>query len=168
MRKTGLFYSYSTIKTAQIAKKILKEFTEDEIDSINLDEAWDKEFNNYDNFILGTSTWFDGELPDHWDEMIPEINTINFDGKKVAIYGLGNQKDYPDNFVDGIGLLATVFENKGADIVGYTSTEEYEFVSSKAQRGNQFCGLAIDVENQNKKTNDRVKAWVEQLKKEFN
>ncbi|MHB9057186.1 MAG: flavodoxin [Paludibacteraceae bacterium] len=168
MRKTGLFYSYSTIKTAQIAKKILKEFTEDEIYPVNLDEAWDNEFNNYDNFILGTSTWFDGELPDHWDEMIPEINTMNFEGKKVAVYGLGNQKDYPDNFVDGIGLLAAVFENKGAEIVGYTSTEEYEFASSKAQRGNQFCGLAIDVENQNKKTNERIKAWVEQLKKEFN
>lgn len=168
MKKIGLFYSHSTVKTAQVAKKILQEFTESEIESVDLDAAWDDDFKKYDNFILGTSTWFDGELPDHWDEVIPKINTLSFKGKKVAIYGLGNQKDYPDNFVDGIGLLADIFEGEGAKVVGYTSTEGYSFESSKAVRGDQFCGLAIDFENQSKKTNERVKVWVEQLKKEFN
>ena len=168
MKKIGLFYSHSTVKTAQVAKKILQEFTESEIESVDLDAAWDDDFKKYDNFILGTSTWFDGELPDHWDEVIPKINTLSFKGKKVAIYGLGNQKDYPDNFVDGIGLLADIFEGEGARVVGFTSTEGYSFESSKAVRGDQFCGLAIDFENQSKKTNERVKVWVEQLKKEFN
>ena len=168
MKKTGLIYSYSTVKTAQVAKKILKEFSDHEIEAVNLDDAWEDDFNKYDNLILGTSTWFDGELPDNWDELIPLVNTLSFKGKKVAIYGLGNQMDYPDNFVDGIGLLAAIFEKAGAEIVGYTSTEGYEFAASKAVRGNQFCGLAIDFENQHKMTNDRVKAWVEKIKEEFN
>ena len=168
MKKTGLFYSYSTVKTAQVAKKILKEFSGHEIEAVNLNDAWEDDFKKYDNFILGTSTWFDGELPDQWDELIPLVNTLTFKGKKVAIYGLGNQMDYPDNFVDGIGLLAAIFEKTGAEIVGYTSTEGYEFTASKAVRDNQFCGLAIDFENQHKMTNDRVKAWVEKIKEEFN
>ena len=168
MKKTGLFYSYSTVKTAQVAKKILKEFSEYEIEAVNLNDAWEDDLKKYDNFILGTSTWFDGELPDNWDELIPLVNTLSFNGKKVAIYGLGNQMDYPDNFVDGIGLLAAIFEKTGAEIVGYTSTEGYEFTASKAVRDNQFCGLAIDFENQHKMTNDRVKAWVEKIKEEFN
>lgn len=167
MKKTGLFYSHSTVKTAQVAKKIQQQFAETEIESVNLDEAWEDDFRKYDNFILGTSTWFDGELPDHWDEIIPKINTLSFEGKKVAIYGLGNQTGYPDNFVDGIGLLAKVFEETGAEIVGYTSTEGYIFTASAAVRGDEFCGLAIDFENQNQKTNERVKTWVEKLRKEF-
>ena len=168
MKKIGLFYSHDTVKTAQIAKKIKQQFTENEIETVNLDEAWDDDFKKYDNFILGTSTWFDGELPDQWDEIIPKISTLSFEGKKVAIYGLGNQKDYGDNFVDGIGLLAEVFEGIGAEIVGYTPTEGYIFTASVAARGDEFCGLAIDFENQSRKTNERVKNWVEKLRNEFN
>lgn len=167
MKKIGLFYSHSTVKTAQIARKILQEFSDEEVEAVNLDEAWDDDFNKFDNFILGTATWFDGELPDHWDEIIPKINTIKFRGKKVAIFGLGDQKNYPDNFVDGIGLLAKVFEEIGAQIVGYTSTEGYTYGHSVAERDGQFCGLAIDFENQSRKSNERVKSWVEQLRREF-
>ncbi len=145
----------------------MQEFPEEDIETVNLDEAWEEDFSKYENFILGTSTWFDGELPDHWDEIVPKIKTIEFKNKKVAIFGLGDQKNYPDNFVDGIGILAALFEEKGAEIVGYTSTEGYDFTHSMAVRGDEFCGLAIDFENQSKKSSERVKAWVEKLKKEF-
>lgn len=47
MKKIGLFYSHSTVKTAQIARKIQQEFAENEIDSVNLDEAWEDELKNY-------------------------------------------------------------------------------------------------------------------------
>ena len=96
MKKVGLIYSMETEKTSQIAKKIAKEFAEGELDEVNLVEAWGDDFRRYDNLILGTSTWFDGELPDHWSEIIPKVKTIDFKGKKVAIYGLGDQKHYPD------------------------------------------------------------------------
>ena len=168
MKKIGLFYSKSTVKTAQIAKKILAEFDKGQIESVTLEDAWEADFEKYDNLILGAATWFDGELPDAWDELIPKIKTINFKGKKAAIFGLGNQKGYPDNFVDSIGLLADVFEECGANIVGFTSTEGYEFEKSAAVRNGKFCGLAIDFENQNKLTDKRVKDWVENLKNEFN
>lgn len=167
MKKVGLIYSMETEKTSQIAKKIAKEFAEGELDEVNLVEAWGDDFRRYDNLILGTATWFDGELPDHWSEIIPKVKTIDFKGKKVAIYGLGDQKHYPDNFVDGIGLLANVLEHLGAKIVGYTSTEGYTFNESKSLKGDQFCGLALDFENQAKLNKERVKNWVEQLKKEF-
>ena len=168
MKKIGLFYGTATAKTAAVAKKIKEAFGEDIVDIIPVEQSDEKEFNAYEYIIAGSSTWFDGELPDHWDEVIPIVNTLDFKGKKVAVYGLGNQKDYPDNFVDGIGLLAGVFEGNGAEIIGFTSTDGYEFTSSKAVRTDQFCGLAIDFENQSSKTDERVKAWVEKLRKEFN
>ena len=167
MKKIGLFYSKETVKTSQIAHKILQEFTTDEIDEINLIDAWSDDFNRYDNLILGTATWFDGELPDHWSEIVPKVKTLSFKGKKVAIYGLGDQKRYPDNFVDGIGLLAKVMEHLGAEVIGFTSTDGYEFHKSVAQRENEFCGLALDYENQAKLNKERVKAWTDKLKKEF-
>lgn len=34
-------------------------------------------------------------------------------GKKVAIFGLGDQIRYPENFADGIGLLAEVLKETG-------------------------------------------------------
>lgn len=167
MKKIGLFYGTSATKTTQIAKKIENAFAKNLIEIVSIEEAWTDDFHFYDNIIVGTSTWFDGELPSYWDELRPEIESLNLKGKKVAIFGLGDQKKYPDNFADGIGILAKLFEDAGAKIIGLTSTDGYDFEHSEALRDNKFSGLVIDIENQSSKTNDRIKKWVELLKKEF-
>ncbi|SBW06101.1 flavodoxin [uncultured Dysgonomonas sp.] len=167
MKKIGLFYGTSTTKTAAIAKKVKAAFGEDKIDLIPVEDAWTKDFESYTNIIIGVSTWFDGELPTYWDEVKPELETLKMKGKKIAIFGLGDQVKYPENFVDGIGILAETFEAIGATLVGLTSTEGYTFEHSRAIRDGKFTGLAIDFENQHSKTDKRVKEWVEQLKKEF-
>ncbi len=168
MKKIGLFYSTATAKTDIIAKKIQEAFGNDvEINIIPIEKAWKEDFEAYTNLILGTSTWFDGELPAYWDELIPELETLKMNNKFVAIFGLGDQVKYPDNFVDGVGILANVFEKCGAKIVGLTSTNTYTFLQSKAIKDDDFQGLIIDFENQHDKTEQRVKDWVVQLKKEF-
>lgn len=168
MKKIGLFYSKQGKNTVKIAEQIQKLLGKADIDIISVEDAWDDDFNKYDNILIGTSTWFDGELPSYWDELVPELNSLKFKGKKVAIFGLGNQVRYADNFVDGIGIIAEVFEHAGATIIGKTSTDGYTFKNSKAQRDNQLLGLAIDIENQNDKTEKRIKSWVSQIEKEFN
>ena len=92
---------------------------------------------------------------------------MNLKGKKIAVFGNGNQKDYPENFADAVGIMAGILEKQGAKIVGFTSTQGYSFESSKACRDDKFCGLALDFENQAKLNNKRVEEWCEQLKKEF-
>lgn len=166
MNKTGLFYAIGTEKTAAIANKIKEAFGDDKIDVVPIERAWKKDFEKYDDIIVGTSTWFDGELPSYWDEMLPELKTLNMGGKKVAIFGLGDQVNYPDNFVDGIGLLAEIFKGCGAELVGFTSTAGYYFNNSKAVKEEKFLGLVIDPETQPEKTDDRIKNWVAQLKEE--
>ena len=64
-------------------------------------------------------------------------------------------------------LIAEILEAQGANLVGFTSVEGYEFESSRALRGDQFIGLAIDYENQGSMNKERIAAWVDQLKKEF-
>ncbi|MDD4514587.1 flavodoxin [Massilibacteroides sp.] len=168
MKKTGLFYGVNTKKTALIGKEIQEAFGENKADIVAVEEAGKKSFEQYDNLIIGASTWFDGELPTYWDELLPELENLKMKGKKVAIFGLGDQEGYPENFVDGIGLLAEFFEASGAEIVGHTSIEGYTFEGSRALRDGKFLGLAIDQENQSDLTGSRIAAWVKQLKKEFN
>ncbi len=167
MKKIGLFYGEGTAKTATVAGKIQEAFGDIKIDIVPVESAWQKDFQTYDNIIVGTSTWFDGELPTYWDEIIPELTSLKLKDKRVAVFGLGDQQNYPDNFVDGIGLLAEAFESAGATLVGLTSSEDYNFNQSRALKDKSLLGLAIDVENQSDKTNKRIQDWVEQLKKEF-
>lgn len=167
MKKIGLFYGTSTTKTATIAKKIKTAFTDATIDIIPVEDAWKKDFESYDNIIVGAATWFDGELPSYWDEVRPELEALDMKNKKIAIFGLGDQVKYPENFIDGVGILAETFESVGAKLVGFTSTEGYKFENSRALRDGKFLGLAIDFENQSKKTDERIRNWIEQLKKEF-
>ena len=168
MKKIGLFCGTSTQKTATVAKKIQEAYGEGMIEIVSIEEAWQKDFESYDFIIAGLATWFDGELPTYWDEIIPELLTLNLKDKKVAIFGLGDQVKYPDNFVDGIGILAEAFITTGASIVGLTSSEGYHFNKSQAVIGGHFAGLALDIENQRDKTDQRIKDWVEGLKREFN
>lgn len=167
MKKIGLFYVANAVKTSQVAKKIREALGTENIDIIPVEKAWGDDFKSYDNLIVGVSTWFDGELPTSWDELIPELETLDLKGKKIALFGLGDQLNYPDNFVDGLGILGEAFEKAGASLVGFTPAEDYTFNHSKALRNDKWCGLVVDVENQSKLTDKRVKDWCEELKKEF-
>ena len=162
MKKIALIYAANSDKTALVAKKIQKELGY-AVEVVSVENAWQNDFEAYDYLIVGASTWFDGELPTYWDELLPELRTLQLKGKKVAIFGLGDQAKYPDNFVDGMGILADVFEEDGATLVGFTSTEGYKFNKSRALRGNQWCGLVIDLDNQAELTDKRVREWCKEI-----
>jgi flavodoxin I len=168
MKKTAIIYSFNTVKTAKIAEKIKDAFASDDVEMVNAEEINPSKFTSFDNLILGVPTWFDGELPNYWDEFVPDLEDLNLKGKKIAIFGLGDQKNYGENFCDGMGIMAEIIENCNGTVVGHTSVVGYEFEASKAQRANQFVGLAIDYENQGTKNKERVSSWVEQLQKDFN
>jgi flavodoxin I len=167
MRRTAIIYSFNTVKTGKIAEKIKEAFTPWQIEVLNAEEITAEKFLSCENLILGVPTWFDGELPNYWDEFVPEIEGLDLKAHRIAIFGLGDQKNYGENFIDGVGILGNLLEERGAKIVGYTSAEGYTFERSKALRGDKFIGLAIDYENQGSKNKERVTHWVEQLKQEF-
>ena len=74
---------------------------------------------------------------------------------------------YADNFQDAMGILEEKVSELGGTTVGYWSTEGYDFSESKAVRDGEFVGLALDEDNQSELTDDRIKTWVAQLKREF-
>merc|ERR1712216_653181 len=83
-----------------------------------------------------------------------------------AIFGLGDQGSYGDNFCDAAGELYDCFSAQGATMVGLTATDDYDYSDSKALRDGQFCGLLCDEDNEYDKSEGRANAWVEQLKGE--
>ena len=155
------------MKTGKIAGKIQEAFNDPAVEMVNAEEITEELFSSFEQSILGVPTWFDGELPNYWDEFVPALEDMDLKGKKIALFGLGDQKGYPENFLDGMGILAQILEDQGAKLVGFTSTEGYGYESSMAERGDQFCGLGIDYESQGSKNKDRINGWVEKLKLEL-
>ena len=84
----------------------------------------------------------------------------------MAVFGLGDSVSYAENYCDGMGELYDVFEGLGATMIGSVSAGDYEHEESKAQRGDMFCGLALDMVNFEELTEERVDAWIEKLKSE--
>jgi len=167
MKKIGLFYSFNTKNTSVAAAMIKEAFGTGNIEAVNVEEATEDEFGQFSNFILGVPTWWDGELPNYWDEFLPCVEEDSLQGKTFAIYGAGDQKGYPDNFVDAIGVIAEFVESRGGKVVGHVANEGYTFDASKALRDNEFVGLPLDFENQSELNAERIKKWVDLLKKEF-
>lgn len=166
MGKTAIVYSFHTQKSQKVAEKIMAVFGEG-IEAVNAEEISKSTFENNDHFILSAPTWFDGELPNYWDEFIPDLEEMDLSGKTFAVFGLGDQEGYPENFCDAIGILVEILEACGATIIGHTTLEGYEYESSRAEREGKFVGLPLDQENQARKTKGRIEKWVEQLKAEM-
>lgn len=166
MGKAAIIYSFNTQKSKKVAEKIVAAFGEN-IEAINAEELTKATFENFDNFILSAPTWFDGELPNYWDEFVPDLEEMDLSGKTFAVFGLGDQKGYPENFCDAIGILVEILEECGASIIGHTGLEGYSYESSRAERSGKFVGLPVDQENQARLTKGRIEKWVGQLKKEM-
>ena len=167
MKNVGIFYGSSTGNTEAAAKKLQQEFGPDKAQIFDVANAKASDMDNFPNLIFGSSTWGMGDLEEEFEEFVSEIQQENLEGKKVAIFGCGDQEAYADSFVDAIGSIYEVLRNKGCDIVGKISTEGYEFDESKAVVNGQFIGLPLDEDNQSDLTDARIKSWADQLKKEF-
>lgn len=168
MAKIGIFYGSQAGATLVEAKKIQKEFGGDSVvQLINISNAGEHDFERFKYIIVGCPTWNGGELQGDWGAFYEKLNNINFTGKKVAYFGLGDQIGYPDNFEDAIGILEEKIAQQGGATVGYWSTEGYKFTGSRGVKNGKFVGLALDEDNQPELSDGRIEAWVAQLKQEF-
>lgn len=168
MVKIGLFYGTQTGYTQTASEMIQKEFGGDSVVTLqDISQAEPSDFEGYDYIIIGCPTWNVGKLQSDWENFYEELNNIDFTGKKVAYFGEGDQVGYPYTFQDAMGMLEEKISESGGETVGYWSTDGYEFNESKALRDGKFVGLALDEDNQSDLTQERIKAWVAQLKQEF-
>ena len=166
MKKIGLFYGTSTGRTKKVAELIKNEFGAKTVELHNIKDVKAEDILKYDNLILGTSAWGVGDMQDDWELLIDDLIELDLSKKIIAIFGLGDQNEYPGSFADGLGTLYCRMPHK-ENIVGFTETKGYKYYFSSAEKDGKFVGLAIDEQTQPDLTEGRVKKWVIQLKKEF-
>ena len=170
MGKIGLFFGSSTGKTESVAYQIKQEFDKfepDMVDVHNIGASTPEMITKYKYLIMGIPTWNTGELQDDWDVFMPNFRNMDLTGRKVALFGLGDQNGYGFNFLDALGMLADELLLANAEVFGFYRNKSYEFAESKAKVEDHFVGLGIDEEGQQNLTPERITAWVKQVKDEF-
>jgi len=166
--KVGLVYSTTTGNTETVAGYIEAEIGATMVDIADMDQDT---LMSFDGLICGAPTWHTGADTERsgtaWDEFLyGDLTSMDLKGKKIAVFGLGDQAGYGDNFCDAMDELTSCFKAQGAEIVGAWSTEGYDHDESKSVDGGKFVGLPCDEDNQPDMSEERVKAWVAQLRGE--
>lgn len=169
MNRIGLLYGPEGGSTDDISELIAERIGLNNIERNSFSQLSKEKIEQYDKMIIGLPTlggdsWDTGSAGESVSNFLAVIEKIDFSGKTIALYGLGNSVTYSKNFVDDMGVLAEKLSKNGATLVGAVSTEGYEFDASEAVIDNTFVGLAIDEDTESEKTEERIDAWIEIIK----
>jgi flavodoxin I len=177
MEKIGIFFGTDSGTTRLIAKKIARmlgkrlDAAVEVAKPLNVNRIGADQFLGYRRLILGTPTYGDGLLPgkaagtneESWLEFLAQLQGLDFNGVRIALYGLGDQETYPRNFVDGMMELHRFFSAAGAVMVGDCANQGYCFEKSRALVNGRFVGLALDQHLQHLLTEQRIENWLDAM-----
>ena len=170
-KQIALYFGTDTGRTRRIAKLIAQKLGDRAAAPVNIGRTTVEDFLAHDILILGTPTYGEGALPglstglaqESWEEFLPRLQGRDMRGKTVALFGLGDQDKYANEFVDAMLLIHDAVVDCGARVVGAWPAESYSFKASQALIGNHFVGLALDQINQAALSESRIDAWLAQL-----
>ncbi|SHF24207.1 flavodoxin I [Mariniphaga anaerophila] len=172
MDKIAIFFGPEDGAVDRVAQKVKNAIGEEKVVMIPVKGATVADLEKYDKIIFGISTvgketWHTTYNNVDWANFLPEIAKTRYEGKTVAVFGLGDHVTYGATFVDHIGLLGRELMKNGATLVGQVPTDGYEFDDSEAVVDGNFIGLPVDEDFEPELTDERVKNWVEQIRPEF-
>jgi len=175
MTEIGIYFGTDTGTTRLIAKKLARQLGEAAAKPVNVNRANVDAFLAHDVLILGTPTYGIDQLPGKstniaagsWEEFLPELDSIDFSGKTIALYGLGDQQKYSERFADSMIHLYRFFSERGATMIGRWPTDGYDFEQSQAVVDGAFVGLVLDQHNQSLLSEERMDRWLEQIESEL-
>ncbi|QCI27201.1 flavodoxin FldA [Buchnera aphidicola] len=164
MKKIGIFFGSDTGNTEKIAKKIYNIIGSNKSEIYDIANIKINKINEFDVLIFGIPTWYYGELQCDWDEFLPKLKKINLKNKIIALFGCGDQEDYSEYFCDAMGIIYNILKKKNVTLIGKWPIKGYNFESSKALFDkNNFVGLVIDEDRQQKQSDDRIKEWLKKI-----
>ncbi len=165
MNKIAILYGTSGGNVESVAKQV-QDLFEGEADIYNVLDVSLNEIKDYPYMIIGTSTTGIGDLQDDWEGFLPTFAQLDFTGKKIAIFALGDSASYSTSFAESMKVVYDELYDK-VEIVGQVPDEGYTYDDSTAVEDGVWIGLPIDEDNEYDMTEERVEKWVELLKKEF-
>ncbi len=171
MKKIALIYWPKNGNVEKTAEKIATHFDSGSLDIFTISALDMASLPAYDLLIFGGSTigadnWEDTHTS-KWYSFFDDLKSVDLKGKKVAIYGLGDQVLYPDHFVDGMAIIRDEVVNTGATMIGAWPAEGYDFTDSKSLDDGHFIGLALDDDQQPELSDERIRDWVGIIKNEM-
>lgn len=172
MSKIAIFYGPVGGAVNRVAEKVKDAIGEDKVEMVAVKNATVEDLKKYDKIIFGMSTvgkdsW-DAQYDNvDWAKFLPEIGKTRYEGKTIAIFGLGDHVTYAATFVDHIAVLAKELQENGAVLSGKVPADEYEYDESEAVVDGMFLGLPIDEDFEPELTDERVEKWVKQIAPDF-
>ena len=165
MNKIAILYGTSGGSVETVAKQ-LQDLFEGDADIFNVLDVSLTEIVDYPYIVVGTSTTGIGDLQDDWEGFLPSFAKIDFTGKKVAIFALGDSASYSTSFAESMKVVYDEIYDK-VKIVGQVPDEGYTYDDSIAVEDGMWIGLPLDEDNEYDLTEERLENWVKILKKEF-
>lgn len=165
MNKIVILYGSSGGNAASVARQV-QDLFDGNADIFNVMDITLEEVKDYSYYVIGTSTTGIGDLQDDWEGFLPSFARMDFSGKKVAIFALGDSASYSTSFAESMKVVYDEVHDK-VQIVGQVPDEGYTYDDSTAVSNGMWVGLPIDEDNEYDLTQERLAKWVEMLKKEF-
>lgn len=164
MKPIGLFFGTDGGDTENIANA-LKDALGD-VTLFNVSSASKDDIAKFDNLIFASPTYGEGDLQGDWEDFLANVEASDVAGKTIAFVGLGDQDGYGETFCEGVSHIYAKLA-ASAKVIGQTSTDGYNFESSKSVVDGKFIGLMIDEANQDDKTAERISQWVATVQSQF-
>ena len=90
MEKALIIYGSSTGNTEKIAQVLAQELkTRFDVTLLDVTDAEPRDMTTNDVLLLGSSTWYDGQLQEDFQEFYDSMDEVDLKGKRVAVFGTG-------------------------------------------------------------------------------
>ena len=162
MKKIGIFYASKGGATKAFAEQMAQKL---DADIFDMKETEVTAIADYKNVVLMASSYFFGALAEDWGAKVKLLHTVDFNGKNVAVVGVGSQERHPDSFCSGAADFFDKLRFSGARFVGSVDASAYKFTFSRLQVGQKLRGLRLDKGDD--KSTAHIDAWVEAVKSAF-
>ena len=165
----AIFFGSTTGNTENVAEMISAEFGSLVSTTENITDIEPEDLLEHDVLVFGIPTWNVGELQYDWEDFLPRMKGLDFTGKKIALFGLGDSYGYAENFLDALGLLWDELKEMGSpELIGIWPTKGYTFDESIGKYDDDhFLGLGLDEENESDMHDERIKAWADKVRGEL-
>lgn len=164
MPSIAIVYATDTGNTRKVAKLLHRRLGSEAADLFNVGKIEPEVLVEYPLVLLGTPTLGDGELPESLEAFLNALEPPHLEKSRIALFGLGDQESYPEEFVDALGAVYDRLVALGGTVVGGGwPVDGYDYEASRAEREDGFVGLVLDQDNQADETEARLDHWLASL-----